>query len=235
MGGSSFTPLAGMERTTTAPPRSPRCLGTASATSARVTGSGSFPRCEAGARLLSRACVCHSRPTPAGRANFRRLLVVPESYQVVVLHDVLFGLQAPFARALGLRLAAGLDEIVKADDFGADEPLLNVGVNRSGRFPRRRAGADGPGAVFFPSDGEETNVAALLECAHQESVRSAQFRRFRHDDRSVGIEIVRGNRFQFLGREAGGRDGFLADQPVGELLEDGFFGIARVAAEPRLD
>ena len=46
---------------------------------------------------------------------------------------------------------------------------------------------------------------------------------------------MRGNDCNFVGREAGSRDGFLADQPIGEFLKDGFFSVAGVATETRLD
>ena len=59
------------------------------------------------------------------------LLVEPEVGQVVVLHDVWLRLQPYFAGALGLRFAARLDEIRKADDFRPDETLLDVRFGRA--------------------------------------------------------------------------------------------------------
>src|SRR6185295_11703163 len=73
-----------------------------------------------------------------------RLLVEPKIRHVVVLHDVDLEFETLFARAFGLRLAARLREVGKADDLGADETLLNVSMDRAGGFPRGEAGADGP-------------------------------------------------------------------------------------------
>src|SRR6266545_7080894 len=95
--------------------------------------------------------------------RFCVLLIESEIHDVVVLHQVILQFEALFAGALRLRLAAGLDEVREADDLGADEALLDVRVDGPGGFPRGQAGADGPSAVFFSADGEETEVTALLE------------------------------------------------------------------------
>ena len=72
------------------------------------------------------------------RGPLSSLLVEPEVGQVVVLHDVGLRLQPHFAGALGLRFAARRDEIRKADDFRADETLLDVRVNGATGLPDRR-------------------------------------------------------------------------------------------------
>src|SRR5438477_1134149 len=92
-----------------------------------------------------------------------RLLIEPEVHHVVVLHDVRFQFKALFAGAFGLRLTARRDEVRKADDLGADEALLNIRVNSPGGLPCRQAGADGPGAIFFSANGQETDIAAVLK------------------------------------------------------------------------
>src|SRR2546425_75969 len=102
----------------------------------------------------------------------RSLLVEAEVHQVVVLDNVRFCFQAQFAGAFGLRLATSLDEIVEADDLGADEPFLNVSMDHSGGFPRGNAVTNGPSAVFLASRRQEADVAALLESSHDQRVRS---------------------------------------------------------------
>src|SRR6266571_8354429 len=94
---------------------------------------------------------------PEGSAPPCGLLVEPEVHQVVILHNLRFCFQAQFTGAFGLRLATSLDEIVKTDDLGADEPLLNVSVDDSAGFPRRGAVADRPGTVFLAAHGQETD------------------------------------------------------------------------------
>src|ERR1039458_10046854 len=100
---------------------------------------------------------------PSGEGDdYRRemgLLVEPEVGQVVVLHDVWLRLQPHFVGALGLRFAARLNEIRKADDFRADEALLDVRVNGAAGFPGRQALPNRPGAVFLAANGPEMGRA----------------------------------------------------------------------------
>src|ERR1035437_9171961 len=93
------------------------------------------------------------------RGPLSSLLVEPEVGQVVVLHDVGLRLQPHFAGAFGLGFAARLDEIRIADDFRADEALLDVRVNGAAGFPGRGALPNRPGAVFLAANGQETDVA----------------------------------------------------------------------------
>src|SRR5450759_2125434 len=102
-------------------------------------------------------------------------LVEPEIHHVVVLHHVRFEFQSLFAGAFGLRLTARLHKIRKADDLGADESLLDIGVDRGRRFPRRQAGADGPRAVFLAAHRQKTEVAALRKGPHQQRIGRGQF------------------------------------------------------------
>src|SRR5690606_30993721 len=66
--------------------------------------------------------------------------VETEVHDVAVLHDVVLAFQPPLARVLRALLALVLDEVLVGDDFGADEALLEIGVDDRGRL--RRGGAD---------------------------------------------------------------------------------------------
>jgi hypothetical protein len=69
------------------------------------------------------------------------------------LHDVLLGFQALLAGSLGLGFSAGRDEVLETDDLGPNKPLLKIGVDGAGSFPRTNAFANRPGAIFFAADG----------------------------------------------------------------------------------
>ena len=172
-----------------------------------------------------------SRRTPKARPLFAKA----EIHDVVVVHHVGLQFQADFAGAFGLRLPARFRQIGEADDLGADESLLHVGMDGARRLPGRGAGADGPGAVFLAAEGEEADVAALGKGAHEQRLRRRQFRLIGHDHRAVGDEGMGRNRRQFLRRQAQLGDGRLADQPVGHFLQDRLLRVARVASEPGLD
>src|SRR3954447_21978009 len=66
-------------------------------------------------------------------------------HHVAVLDDVILALDADLAGLAALRLTAERDQILPLDDFGADEPLFEVGVD----LPRGAGGhgpsRDGPG------------------------------------------------------------------------------------------
>src|SRR5579859_7074061 len=118
------------------------------------------------------------------------LLAETKIHQVVVLHNVLFGLQAQLARPFGLGLTAGGAEVGKADDLGANETLLQVRVNRAGCLPRRRAGANRPGTVLLAANGQEADEACLVKGPQQNSVWSCQLLAIYYGDRFGGDETV---------------------------------------------
>ena len=79
--------------------------------------------------------------------------------------DVLLAFQAQFPGLLGSGLALVGDEILVGDDLGADEAVLEVGVNDARGLRRGRARVHRPGAHLFHAGGEiglqaEQRVAA---------------------------------------------------------------------------
>src|SRR5882672_604750 len=63
------------------------------------------------------------------KCNDYFLFIEAEVYEVIILHNILLGLQSLFARALGLGFAASSNEIFKPNDLRTDEALLKVRVN----------------------------------------------------------------------------------------------------------
>ena len=67
-------------------------------------------------------------------------------------------------RSRARRVAAGVDELAPADDFGAHEALLDVGVDLAGRVPRGEAVAQMPGLRRLGlAGGEEGDQAQQRE------------------------------------------------------------------------
>ena len=62
-----------------------------------------------------------------------------EQHHVAVRDDVLLAFVARLAGVLGRLLAAEADEVVVGDGLGADEALLEIGVDGAGRLRRSRA------------------------------------------------------------------------------------------------
>ena len=75
-------------------------------------------------------------------------------HDIAVLDDVFLAFEAHFAGFLGALFAVVGDEIVVADDFGADEAFFEVGVDDAGCLRGGVAFVDGPGADFFDTGGE---------------------------------------------------------------------------------
>src|SRR5690606_15383785 len=80
--------------------------------------------------------------------------VEPEVQDVALLHAVLLALQAHATGLARTRLATVLDEVVVGDGFGADEALLEVGVDHRRGLGRGGAGLHGPGADLLHAGGE---------------------------------------------------------------------------------
>src|SRR5690348_15080914 len=85
-------------------------------------------------------------------AATRPLIGEPEVHHVAVLDDIFLAFQTHLASLLGRHLAAERDEIVVGDGLGADEALLEVGVDGAGRLWSAGTASDGPRAGLLGSD-----------------------------------------------------------------------------------
>src|ERR1700689_5509071 len=72
-----------------------------------------------------------------------------EMHHVALAHDVLLALEPQSPRLFGAVFALVCDEIVVADDLGANEPVLEVGMDDARRLRRGRADAHRPCAYFL--------------------------------------------------------------------------------------
>src|SRR3984885_12933868 len=94
-------------------------------------------------------------PTPQMRPYPRSQLdVEAEVHDVTFLDDVFLPFQSPLPRFLGAHFALVGDEILVGDHFGADEALLEVGMDHSRRLGRSRTFAHRPGPHFLLAGGE---------------------------------------------------------------------------------
>src|ERR1700761_6424143 len=78
-----------------------------------------------------------------------------EVKDIAVLNDIFGTFEAHLARVLRALLAAIGDEVVIGDGLGADEALLEIGVDHARGLRRLGAVPHRPGMRFFRSDGEE--------------------------------------------------------------------------------
>src|ERR1700758_4577506 len=106
------------------------------------------------------------------------LLLEAKIRKVVVLHHVALRLDAHLVGMLRLRFAARGDEVVVANDLYPDESLLDVSVDRTTRFLRRRALANQPCPVLRAADREKTNIPARGYHVDPKTVERRRIRRF---------------------------------------------------------
>ena len=83
-------------------------------------------------------------------------------HHVAVLDYVVAALESHLTGFLRAVLSLAGDVIREADDFGADESLLEVGVNDARRLRRGAAVPDGPRANFLRPRGEEVSSPSSL-------------------------------------------------------------------------
>src|SRR5579871_3976973 len=80
--------------------------------------------------------------------------VEPKVHDVAFADEVVLALEAHLSRIPSARLPAAGDVVVEADDLGADEAALEVGVDHAGRLRRGRTTPDRPGADLLRAGGE---------------------------------------------------------------------------------
>src|SRR5690349_6159304 len=97
--------------------------------------------------------VTPSNPAPSTMTFTARapsaLDVEPEVNHVAFLDDIGLAFEPQLAGFACALLAAPCDELVVADDLGADEAALEVRVDGAGRLRRRRVALRGPRAHFL--------------------------------------------------------------------------------------
>ena len=87
---------------------------------------------------------------------------MPYVHHVAVLHDVVLAFEAEGAAGAGFGFGAGVEQLVPMNGFGADEVMLQIGVDGAGRVDGLGAALDGPGAALVFADGEEGDQAEQL-------------------------------------------------------------------------
>ena len=93
------------------------------------------------------------------------------------------GVPAPvLSAALFGRFASRGEAIREADDLGADEAFLDVGMDGSGGLLCGRAFLDEPRSVFRAAHGQVTDISALGQNPDKKLVKSRDFSRSRRDD-----------------------------------------------------
>ena len=78
-----------------------------------------------------------------------------EVHYIAILHDVILTLDPHLAGGAHGRLGLVLDEVVVLDHLGADEALLEVGVDDAGGLGGLVAAVDGPGAALVGAGRKE--------------------------------------------------------------------------------
>src|SRR6266567_612089 len=104
---------------------------------------------------LNWAASAESFLRPVGRFSPR----MPDVHYIPILHDVVLPFQSQCAAGAGVSLGAGVEQLVPADGFGADEVLFKIGMDGSCGLNCARVYRDGPGAAFVFADGEERHQA----------------------------------------------------------------------------
>src|SRR5215831_19443169 len=86
--------------------------------------------------------------------------------------DVVLAFEPELSGIARARLAIARDVLVIGDGLGADESLLEIGVDHSGSLRRARAARDRPGAGFLWSRGEERDEPQERVTCADETIES---------------------------------------------------------------
>src|SRR5260221_6148007 len=96
---------------------------------------------------------------PRREIEFMETSPVPDHQHVSVLDNVFLAFEAQQPFLADTWITGMIDERLPVDDLGANEFLLEVGMNRAGGLHRRAADGNRPGAYFRFSGGEKRHQA----------------------------------------------------------------------------
>src|SRR5579863_1630096 len=117
---------------------------------------------------------------------------MPYVHYVAVLHNVLLAFEAKRAAGAGGGFRARVEQRVPADGLGADEVMLEVGVDGSGTLRGFGASGNGPGAALVFAGGEEADEAQQLIALADEADEAALMQ-------TIAAQKIRGFRVVHLG------------------------------------
>src|SRR6266487_2598620 len=127
-------------------------------------------------RLWRTAKLGLARSLTSGAADRRAALHGKANVQDVALpHLVVLALDADLARGLGLFHRSVREQLVIGDHLRADEPALEVGVDRAGGFGRPRAPPDLPSARLVLAGREEYDEVERAVAGTDHSVQARLF------------------------------------------------------------
>jgi hypothetical protein len=115
------------------------------------------------------------RKAGEGKLEGRYLAGVAEQDDVAFLDDVFLAFEADLGFFAGGGEAACGEEIVPADDFGANETFFDVAVDGAGGFDGVGIFVNGPGAHFGFASGEEGSEAHQVVGGANEAVQARLF------------------------------------------------------------
>src|SRR5579864_8241864 len=93
-------------------------------------------------------------------------------HHIAVLDDIILSLEAELSRIARAGFAVSCHVIVVSDGLGADEAMLEIGVDDAGRLRRPRAFGHGPGARFLRSGSEEGEEAEKRVAGADQTVQT---------------------------------------------------------------
>src|SRR5258706_2708691 len=97
---------------------------------------------------------------------------MPEQNDVAFLDNVFLAFQAHLRILARRREAPRLQEIITANDLGANESAFDVRVNCAGCFLRAHAALDGPCAYFGLSRGKKRSEAKQVVGGLNQAIES---------------------------------------------------------------
>ena len=109
--------------------------------------------------LLTALCCCHPYGLEQCYRQRRRSAAVADVHYVAVLDYVFLAFEAEGSAGAGGGFGAGIEEGIPAEGFGADEVVLEVGVDGACALRGFGAGGDGPGTALVFARGEEADEA----------------------------------------------------------------------------